>query len=143
MLILNPSRVTFAGTSWDGVTAIAIDHAAAPGDFGVILDWGDAGAYPVFADVAERKVSIKLEQPLERTTLAAPRPGDQGELSMYASEGGSEAGRVRIAVPLCVVLRVTHELAGGKAPRRVIEFAALSENGVADPVQIAPAEAQS
>lgn len=143
MFIVNPLEVRFAGAAWTPVSLVAIDHAPAAGDSGVILDWGDAGPYPVFADVAERKVSIKVEQPLERTAIGVPRPGAQGELSLFASEGLSEAGRVRITAALCVVLRVTHELSGAKGPRRIVELTALSSDGLTDPIQVTPAEAQS
>ena len=143
MLIINPSRVMFAGKAWEGVAAAAIDHAAAAGDSGLVLGWGDTGPYPVFGDVAERKVTIKIEQVLMKTDVSAPRPGDLGELVLYASMDSSEAGRVRIRAATCVVVRVAHELAGSKGPRRVVELAALSADGAADPVEVTAAEAES
>jgi hypothetical protein len=143
MLIINPSRVMFAGKVWEGVAAAAIDHAAAAGDSGLLLGWGDAGPYAVFGDVAERKVTIKIEQVLTKTDVSSPRPGDLGELVLYASVESSEAGRVQIRAAACVVVRVVHELAGSKGPRRVVELAALSADGAADPVEVTAAEAES
>lgn len=138
MLILNPSRASFAGAPWDDVTAVVIDRVAGK----TVLEWSDAGPYAVLADVPEQKVTFKVERQLLRDGLDGPRPGDSGELSFYAAPSASEAGRVRVRAT-CVVLGVTHELLGKRGAVRTVELAAVSSDGAADPVLVSPAEAES
>lgn len=138
MLILNPSRVRFAGAAWEDVTRVAVDRAATR----KVVEWGDAGPHVVLADVPEQTVTITVERQLARDGFDAPRPGESGELTLYASPVGSEAGRVRVRAT-CVVLAVTHELSARKGALRVVELIAVSTDGAADPVVITAAEAEA
>lgn len=138
MLILNPSRVRFAGVPWEDVTLVAIDRGATK----TLTEWSDSGPHVVLVDVPEQKVTIRVERQLMRDGLEAPRPGDLGEVSFHASPMGSEAARVRVRA-MCVVIGVTHELSARRGAVRTIEMIAVSTDGAADPVVVSAAEAES
>ncbi len=138
MLILNPTRVRFAGAVWDDVTRIAVDRSAAR----EIAEWSDAGPHVVLADVPEQRVLVTIERQLVRDGMDGPRPGDSGELTFYASPAGSEAGRVRVRLT-GVVAAVTHDLSSRKGATRKVELIAVSGDGAADPVVITAVEAES
>lgn len=138
MLILNPSRVLFAGAAWEDVTLVAVERTASR----VVREWGDAGPHVVLADAPEQRVDVRVERSLVRDGPDGPRPGDSGELSFCTSPTGSEAGRVRVRA-VCVVLSSRYELSGKRGAVRVVELAAVSADGAADPVQVSAAEAES
>ncbi|MBK7405882.1 MAG: hypothetical protein IPJ41_14995 [Phycisphaerales bacterium] len=135
MLLLNPRQVTFANTMWEDVAAVVIDRAAERS----ILDWTDLGPYPVLADVPEQRVAIRVVQQIVRDDLAAPRPGDAGELTFSTAPAGADTPRRRLRAQ-CVVLEVSHELSLKHGALRTVRFAALSPDGAADPITTEPAD---
>ncbi len=135
MLLLNPRRVTFAASVWEDVALVAIDRAAAR----LALDWGDLGPHPVFADVPEQRVTIRVVQHVARGDPDGPRPGDEGQLVLHTSPAASDAGRRRLTAR-AVVTEVTHELSLRRATTRTITLVAVSETGADDPIAVTPAE---
>jgi hypothetical protein len=133
MLILNPNRVRFGSLRLERVLAVAIDSSSRE-----VVEHSDLGPHAVFADAPERRTRVKLVQELTSTDLAAPLPGDAGELSFFAAPGSSEARRVQVSAQ-CVVLRVEHDIR--RTPTRTITLTALSSDGQADPVAVDDASA--
>jgi hypothetical protein len=130
MLILNPRRVTFAGTQWNDVTLVAIDRAATR----LAVGYSDNGPHPTFADAPEQRTTVRVVMDAS-SGLVAPRPGDAGTLSLTTSPTASDAAAQTLTAS-CVVTRVSHELGLKHTPTRTIEFIALSTNGAADPITI-------
>jgi len=135
MLILSPRSVWFDGQRWDDVTLVAIDRVAAR----AVLEWSDAGRHAVFADVPEEKVTIRIARRVHAGSPAAGenglRCGAEGELVLISAAEESVAARRRVK---CrgVVVRVSHELSEKSGCVRVVEIAALSADGAADPLVI-------
>jgi len=134
VLLLNPQLVTFGSLTLDPVALISIDRVAAR----QVLDWSDAGPYPVLADAPEQRVTIKLVQDLSQD-LSAPRPGDQATLAFHASPTLATATRRKLSCT-AVVMSVTHELSLKRGLTRTIELAALSPDGATDPIAVTDAE---
>ncbi len=138
MLVLNPWRVRFGDTVWDGVVGVTVDRSATR----ELISWDDAGPEVAFADAPERRVTVTVTQSLASDDFSVPRPGDAGDLVVFASPAGSEAQRRRVTVP-AVVLRVTHDVSlrqrgGSRAAEvtRKIVLIGVSSDGVADPVSV-------
>jgi len=134
MLVLSPALVTFGGSRWEHVTLVSIDRSAER----VALEWTDAGAHPTLADVPEQRVTVRVVQRVERDDLNAPRPGDAGELVLYTSPGGGDAGRRKVSAP-AVVTHVEHDVTLRRGAQRVIRLVAVSADGAADPVTVSDA----
>lgn len=131
MLVLTPTEVTFAGSTWDRVRSIAIDRRARD----AAVEWTDNGPHASFADVPQQRVDIRITREITATELDAPLPGDQATLSFQASTAGTDAGRVRVSAS-CTVLSVAHDIGASGSARRVIELIAVSSDGRTDPVSI-------
>lgn len=138
MLLVNPRRVTFAGVLWDDVAAIIIDRAAKR----AAVEWSDFGPHPVFADVPEQQVTIRVLQHVARDDVGLPRPGDEGVLTFHTSPAGADMPRTRVSAA-CVALDVTHELSLRNGALRTIKLVALSPDGAADPITTEPADGVS
>ena len=131
MLILHPTRVSFAAEPWEDVTAISIDRSAQR----EIIEWGELGPHAVFADVPEQLVIIKVAMELTRTMSGAPAPGDQGTLIFETGPTTSDGSRRTISA-LAVVRAATHQLSRQKGAVRSVELIAISLTGAADPILI-------
>ena len=135
MLLPHPNSLTFADTPLPDATLVTIDRAAAK----EILDWSDNGPHPIFADVPEQRTTITIVRTLTRGDLAAPRPGEQGDLTFVFSAAGAntDAQRKRLSAT-CVVRDIRHELnpakPGGAHARQLITLLALSPTGTEDPI---------
>lgn len=135
MLLLNPRQVSFAGTLWEDVAAVVIDRSAER----TVLEWSDLGPHAVLADVPEQRVSLRVVQQVTRDDLAAPRPGDAGELAFCTAPAGADTPRRRLRAQ-CVILDVSHELSLKNGALRTIRLAAVSADGDADPITTEPAD---
>jgi len=141
VLIITPAAVRFDTLTLDDVTLIAIERTAER----AIVEWSDLGPHPTFADVPEQRITVKVASRVSRGDLAAPTPGQQGELSFVVSPQGTGAAAKRHAAQ-CVVVAVKYEIvhAAGSAAKgpsavRVIELVAVSSSGAADPFVVSDA----
>lgn len=130
MLVLGPESVSFAGEAWGGVESIAIERTARR----EVVEVGDGGAEVVLADVAERRVNVKVTRRIDRSELESARPGDAGELVFRAGFGRTDAGWREVSLD-AVVTRVTYEV-GREGARGVVTLVAVSPDGVTDPVRV-------
>jgi len=135
MVIIKPTGVTFGVQAWGDVTSVVIDREAEE-EGG---EWTDAGPHVAFADVARQRVSVRVDRALTSPTdVDSPRPGDLQTLGVQWSRGHSSAATSAMTAR-CVVVRVTHEVTGKGATRRV-ELVAVSSDGARDPVTITTLE---
>lgn len=139
MLILTPTSVRFDTLTLDDVALIAIERSAER----AIVEWSDFGPHPTFADVPEQRITVKVSRRMHRGDLAAPAPGQMGELSFVVSPAGTAAAAKKHAAQ-CAVLGVRYDLAaaaGGKqqTAMQVIELVALSSSGSAEPFAVTDA----
>lgn len=130
MRILAPRDVSFGSVVCKDVDAITINRAAQR----QVVEWSDAGPHAVFADVPQQQVTVRLEQRVSAEIDDVPKPGDTATLSFQIVPGG-DARRRRISAA-CTVVSVRHEMNAGKGAARLIDFVAVSSDGVADPVTI-------
>lgn len=141
MLILSPDIIRFEDLIWDDASAIAIDRAAAR----TIAEFSDLGPHIAFADVPEKRTTVRITRTLRRadpTNDPAPHVGRLGTLTFYTSTELGDLGRRRITVN-GILTGVETQLGTPTRPRttQVLTFLALSPNGgAADPVTITPAE---
>lgn len=135
MLVLNPQSVTLLGQRVEGVRRVAVHRTPERS----LLEWGNLGPYAIFADVPEQRVEVELVADLARGSLDGPAPGEEGTLEFFTAPTAGSGGRRRVEVAV-VITAVHHEVEpGGKAQRRV-RMAALSSDGVADPIDVSNAE---
>lgn len=135
MLLLSPRTVTFAGTTWEDVSAVVIDRAAAR----AVKEWSDLGPHVVLADVPEQLVTLRVIQSVARDDVGAPVPSETGELVFHTAPAGADTPRRKIAAQ-CVVTDVTHELSLKNGAVRTVRLIAVSPDGAADPVTIEDAD---
>lgn len=129
MIIIRPNQVTFSGAVWAGVERVAIERSANR----LIKEWSESGPYPTLIDVPEQLVRVRIIQSVDQTQMAAPRPGDLGQLRVELSAGADEGRRlVRIDA---VVDSVGYDLTQSKATRTVT-LIAQSAQGDEDPVLV-------
>jgi hypothetical protein len=129
MVVLRPERVRFGNTEWDGVVRISIDRQSTR----LIEEWGDEGAYAVFADVARIRVKMRIVQEFSAEDLDAPIPGDMEELRIYVS-AGTDAGE-KLVVADAVVESVSYSSSGSRS-ERVLHLICVSDDGIEDPVDL-------
>lgn len=134
MLLLNPRSVRFGPHTWENIAAVMIDRAAHK----AVEEWGEGGSYPIFADVPEQRIRITIVQELAREDVNIPRPGEEDTLTLYTSPGLADSGRKKVTAP-AVVLSVAHELSLKKGALRTITLAAVSPDGVTDPITLTDA----
>ncbi len=133
MYLLNPEAVVFDGVVLADVQTLVVDRTAKKS----VIEWSDNGPYAAFADVPEQRVSVRIARRIADDQLTTLEPGDEGELRVTVSPSGarSDAGRHDI-VMTCVVMSVTHELAGVKGGLQTIAMEAVSASGGSDPVSV-------
>lgn len=136
MLLMNPRLVRFGSATWENVVSVAVSRTAGRG----VVEWGDAGPYPTFADVPEQQVTAVLRQLLQREDVSSPRPGDSGVLVVFTAAAGSDLGRKKMSAT-GVVTAVTYELEATKAVRTVT-LTLVSADGASDPWTVAEAGAE-
>ncbi len=88
MLVINPQSVQLIGQDIERVRRIAIHRSAER----LLVEWGNMGPFPVFADVPEQRVEIELLADLERGTLEGPVPGEEGSLEFFTSPTAGVGG---------------------------------------------------
>ncbi len=130
MLILNPRELRFGLQRWKDARLIAIDRLAAR----EVVEWGDVGPHPTFADVPRSRIRVRVVLDAGPEMDEAPLPGEFSTLSFTVSTGGESNRRV-VHIPV-VVLAIAHEINTLKSATRTIEFVAVSSNGAADPITI-------
>ncbi|OAB62978.1 hypothetical protein AY599_14990 [Leptolyngbya valderiana BDU 20041] len=135
MLVLNPQSVHLLGSPIERVRRIAVDRVPER----TLLEWGNTGPYPTFADVPEQRVEIELVADLERGSVEGPTPGDQGTLAFFTAPTAGHGGRRRIEVNV-VVTSVRQEIEPGAVARRRIRMQAISGDGSTDPIVVSNAE---
>lgn len=131
MLILHPREVSFLGTPWKSVSAIAIDRTSTR----IIADHDDTGPHVVFADCPEQRVTVRVTLDLAEDSFATPAVGMQGALEFATAPAGVHATRHRVSMQ-AVILSITHEVSLRKGAVRTIEFLGVSAVGGADPITI-------
>jgi len=135
MLVLNPRVVSFGGVVWEDVSAVVVDRSA----HRAVQDWSDLGAYAVLVDVPEQSVTVRVVQRVARDDIGLPVPGEMGELVFATSPAGGDTPRKRVRVQ-CVVLGVTHEISLKNGAVRTVKLAAVSGDGIVDPVVLEDAD---
>ncbi|MBL8964393.1 MAG: hypothetical protein KF787_04660 [Phycisphaeraceae bacterium] len=131
MLFLNPRSVLFGPRRWDGVETISVERAATR----LVVDRPDGGSYPVFVDVAEQSVAIRVVQRLAGHDTDPPRCGEEATLSFLTGPTDSQARPGRVAA-VAVVRRVAYEFSRSRGISRVVTLAAVSPDGHSDPVSV-------
>lgn len=125
MLILAPSSVTFNSTRIEHVDSIAIEHASAA----TIVEYSDSSPDPAFADVSQRRTTIKLVAFVRRESgqpLTDPSPGTLGALTFAIGPSRTAT------IPAAMVTSASYQFANlpkGVAARRVLEFLAIAPDG--------------
>jgi hypothetical protein len=135
MLVLNPQSVTLLGQIVERVRRVAVHRTPER----ALLEWGNTGPYAVFADVPEQRVEVELVADLERGSLDGPTPGEEGALVFFTAPTAGSGGRRRVEASVVVTAVHDEVEPGGKAQRRV-KMAAVSSDGVADPIDVSNAE---
>jgi len=137
MLVVSPSEVRFGGVTLERVELFAVSRKAVE----LVVEWGDAGPRPMFADAARIETRIMVVSEVVRTPpremgVDTPVPGDLGVLSCAVSVGSGvgpwNGGRTPIVVASAMVTKVEYDFENqrGGVARRRIEFLALSSDGV-------------
>jgi len=135
MLVLNPQTVSLLGQTIEHVRRISVHRTPER----LLLEWGNLGPYPIFADVPEQRVEIELVADLDRGSLDGPSPGDEGTLSFFTSPTAGSGGRTKVEASVVVTTVNDGVEPGGSAQRR-IKMAALSSSGTSDPISVINAE---
>lgn len=135
MLVLNPQSVKLLGKTIERVRRVAVRRTPER----VLLEWGNLGPYPVFADVPEQRVEIEVVADLERGTLDGLSPGQDGTLEFYTSPTAGSGGRRRVEASV-VILSVSDEVEPGGSAQRRVKMAAVSSSGSDDPIAISDGE---
>ena len=135
MLVLNPQSVSLIGQTIERVRRIAVHRSAER----LLVEWGDMGPYPVFADVPEQRVELELVADLERGTLEGLVPGDEGTLEFFTSPTAGSGGRKKIEASV-VLTDVRDGVEPGGSAQRRIKMEAVSASGTSDPIEISDAE---
>lgn len=131
MLFLNPHTVTLGSVVLDHVSAIIVDRTADR----LALEYSDVGAYPIFADVPEQRVTVTIVRDLlegDPLILNSLAPGFQTTLAFATSPADSEAQLMDFSAAL-VITAVKHELKRGKSAIQRIVGVAISTSGNLDP----------
>ncbi|MFI4915437.1 MAG: hypothetical protein ACIAS6_02880, partial [Phycisphaerales bacterium JB060] len=119
MLVLNPQSVQLLGATVERVTRVAVSRTPERS----LLEWGNTGPYPTFADVPEQRVEIELVADLERGSLDGPEPGDEGTLEFYTAPTAGHGGRRKVETTVVVTAVRDHVEPGGRALGRIWLFA--------------------
>jgi hypothetical protein len=131
MLFLNPHTVTLGAVVLDRVSAIIVDRTADR----LALEYSDAGAYPIYADVPEQRVTVTIVRDLlegDPLILSSMVPGYQVTLAFATSPADSEAQLMNYSASL-VITAVKHELKRGKSAIQRIVGVAIATSGNLDP----------
>ena len=135
MLVLNPQSVRLLGQTIERVRRVAVRRTPER----VLLEWGNLGPYPTFADVPEQRVEIEVVADLERGTLDGLSPGDDGTLEFFTSPTAGSGGRRKVSASV-VILSVADDVEPGGTAQRRVKMAAISSTGSDDPIEIENAE---
>lgn len=135
MLVLNPQSVRLLGATVDRVTRVAVSRTPERS----LLEWGNTGPYPTFADVPEQRVEIELVADVERGSLDGPEPGDEGELEFYTAPTAGHGRRRKVGATVVITAVRDQVEPGGTAQRRIRMFA-ISSSGATDPISVSNAE---
>jgi hypothetical protein len=135
MLVLNPQSVRLLGATIERVRRVAVHRTPERS----LLEWGNTGPYPTFADVPEQRVEIELVADLERGSLEGPVPGENGTLEFFTSPTAGSGGRQRVEASV-VITSVREEVEPGGLAQRRIKMYALSDTGSDDPIDVSDAE---
>ena len=141
MLLLTPEITRFEDLTFDDVASIAIDSGASR----LIADHSDLGPHLAFADVPEKRTTIRIERTLrsaDATDAPALRIGQLGTLIFSPHAETGDAGRSRIAIHCMLTDVKTNPANSPKHPhRQTLTFLAVSpDGGAADPITITPSE---
>lgn len=143
MLLLEPQSVRFGDVVLESVQFISLDRTATR----FIVERGDDGGLPVFADAPEELVILRVVQQITAQELTMLRCGRLETLSWITASSSSDAHRARMSAQ-CVLRQVRHEFPGARpSPRsagtvtRVLSFVALSPDGHSEPISIVPVDA--
>lgn len=133
MLVLDPTRVSYAGEGWSGVRSVAVDRVAD----GELVEYGDDGPHVVFADAPKQKVTVKVVRRLPTGTLDGPTPGGEGVLSFETAVGRTDGSRSVVSLT-GVVTKVIHGV-GREGVEQSVTLVAVASGGGVDPVTVTPA----
>lgn len=135
MLFLNPHHVALNDLILDHVEAIAISRKADR----LVIDYSDGGAFPVFADVPEQRITITITRDLiHKDNIAdAAVPGAAFDLTFTTSPNASDAGARAFDIPV-VITGAEHALTRTGRALQTITALAISDDGETDPVAPAP-----
>jgi hypothetical protein len=129
MIWLNPEKVTFGPFELRNVMSVAVDRVS----HRTAEEWTDLGPHLGFADVPEQRVSVMIFRRILETETTGPRPGESHALAFRTSAGASAAA-ARLVSMSVVVTSVEHFVSSsGRATQR-IRGAAVSNDGLADPM---------
>lgn len=138
MLVLNPGRVELLGGVLEGVVSVAVHRRPER----LLIEWGNGGPYPVFADVPDVRVEVELVASVSGSldgAVGGLSPGASGELVFWASPTAGSGRRRRVRAEV-VVVEVRYEVGSSGSGGRVrVRLAAVSVDGASDPVSIADA----
>ncbi len=136
MLFLNPQQVALNDLTLENVEAIAISRKADR----LAIDYSDGGAYPVFADVPEQRITLTISRDLlhnDDDIADAAIPGAQFDLTFTTAPNASDANACIYDIPI-IITAIEHALARSGRARQTITCLAISEDGETDPITPAP-----
>jgi hypothetical protein len=132
MIWLNPKSVTLLGAALGEVKSVAIDERAER----LVVEFADTGPHPAFADVPERRTTIKIRRRVISNEALGLALGDLGAFSMRTAPNNSDGPGVNVSAEVVLThIGCTVDRAGGA--EQVIEAVAVSADGAAAPVTVA------
>ena len=135
MIWLEPAQATFAGEELGGVTSITLDRKADR----LLVEYGDRGPHPAFADVPEQRSVLKVVRTVEADDPGSGlTPGASGLVSFVTAPDRTGVRGERVAMESGVV-HVMHAARGARGVGQTIEFVGVSALGTDDPVVRTPA----
>jgi hypothetical protein len=144
MLLLEPQSVRFGSVSFESVQFIALDRNASR----LVIERGDDGGLPIFADAPEELIAIRVVQQITSQELTMLRCGTLETLSWVTAASASDARRARMSTT-AVLRQVRHEFPGARPSSRgagtitrTLSFVAISPDGHSEPVAITELDAQ-
>ncbi|MGP1345248.1 MAG: hypothetical protein ACTS3F_01090 [Phycisphaerales bacterium] len=131
MIWLNPRGVVFDGAAWDGVRSVSVSRRGE----GVVVEYGDAGPHPTFADVPRRRTVLVIERILTGNGAGSAHPSQQGTLSWISAPSLSEGSASQVTASV-VITSIEHAVSTKHGMVQRIEAVGVSTDGAADPLAI-------
>ncbi len=132
MIWLNPQTVDLGGVALSEVRQVAVDEKPEK----LIVDFSDAGPHVAFADVPERRSTVKIRRRVLANETLGIAVGDERVFEMRTSATAGDGSGV-IVTATVVVTSVQYRLDRHDGAEQTIEAVAVSADGSTAPVSVA------